>query len=663
MALNLINKIKNLKNLNPELPAIQFAQKAAKYLSLGVSAAFLAALALAIKLGAAAVKGFTIGATIGGAGGAALGFYVGLQVGIALAPYTFGISLIVAPLAGAVIGGVGGAAILGLAGTLIAFGIASGSTTAVSMGVGAGIGGTIGAYLGWGIGTSAWLAVVGVCAAATGGTCGFLLIFTPAAGLAGSIVFGFIGAGIGTGIGYVVGEYVIDPVKHSISGIPTPAGSTISGGLAGFGHWITGLGSSLVNGAIGIGGSLLSGALDIGSSLLGHLTGITGALAGQIAAVAVGTTIASAATMAILNAGILTPGKFATTQTDNSQNIIPPPGSAYVTVTKTATPSTLQNSDLPKTINFEVVVSTKSVKIINVTCEDLATLVKSDGSTVPLTITPTPSCPSTIDANSEVKFNFTTRAENTPAFQDASIVNVFNIYYDLEKLALGSCSTGSGFANLLPNPIPPSAGAISPDSFSTLDSGQVVPSAVYGAEKSGVACELLVGIHYIEATWDDTGSFIDGGAISRYYPVETAAMCTNYNGTWGGESLGCKIDTLQDVAYYAGNIIKDKMAYHLGYGWRPPATFQEMVGAVSKYNGGGNHNCNNFVSVAYSGPCPAPFYGDDDAYAMTHFDGPHQTMYIFYCFDGVRCDPPYANTRDGAATAAKEYYLRGAGPY
>lgn len=667
MALNLIDKVKSLKNLNPELPALQFAKKAAKYLSLGVSAAFLAALALAIKLGAAAIKGFTIGAITGGSGGAALGFYVGLQVGIALAPYTFGLSLIVAPLAGAFIGGVGGATIFGLAGALIGFGLASGNVTAVSMGVGAGVGGAIGAYIGWGIGTATWLGIVGVCAAVTGGACGLLAAFTPAAGLAGSVVFGFIGAGIGAGIGYVISEYIIDPVRSSIQGISMSGSASgfwswLGDGLAGFGHWVTGLGSSLVNGAISLGGSFLNGLVDVGSSLIGHLTGATGAIAGQIAAVAVGTTVASAATLAILNAGILTPGKFATTQTDDSQNIIPPPQSAYLTVTKTATPSTLQNSDLPRTINFEVTLTAKSVKLINVTCEDLATLVKSSGSTIPLTVTPTPSCPSTIDANAQIKFNFTTQAQNTPDFQNASIINVFNVYYDIGELALGSCGTGSGFSNLLPDPIPPSLGAIPPSDFLRLDSSQVLPAAVYGAQQSGVACEILVGIHYMEASWWDDGSFIDGGPISRVYPVETAGLCSAYNGIWI-EGSGCKIDTLQDVAYYAANVIKDKMAYHLGYGWRPPANFQEMVGAMSKYNGGGNHNCNNFVPVAYSGPCPAPWYGDDDAYVMTHFDTPHQTMFIFYCHDGVHCAPPYANTRGGTATAAKEYHLRGAGPF
>lgn len=452
--------------------------------------------------------------------------------------------------------------------------------------------------------------------------------------------------------------------KGGIESLTGSTGSTIGsfleGALSTSAHFVTGLASTAWGGIVSAGGSLLGGAINLASSIWGSLTGATGALAGQIAAIAVGTTIASAATLAILNAGVLTPGKFATTQTDRAQNIIPPPGSAYLTVTKTATPTTLQNSDLPKTINFEVIVSTKSVKIVNVTCEDLTTLVKSDGSTVPLTVTPTPSCPSTIDANSQVKFNFTTQAENTPAFQDASIVNVFNIYYDIEQLALGNCATSSGFSNLLPNPIPPSAGAVSPSIFSRLNAGQVVPAAVYGAQKSGVSCELLVGIDYVEASWYDDGSFISGRKIGDPEPdVPSAGSCTAYGGSW--TASGCVFSSLQDTAYYAGDVIKDKMSSpRLGYGWRPPANYNEMVGAMSLYNGGGNANCGE--PVPYSGPCPPPL-GIDDPYAVSHFDSQHSSMYLIYCADRTKCTTPNPFTRDGAATAAKEYYLRGAGPY
>ncbi len=680
MALNLIDKVKNLKNINPELPALQFAKKAAKYISLGSAALFAAAFAYFAHLGAAALKGFLIGAYVGGTGGAIGGAILGAQVGAAIGTVVIPIPIVgtlvggaIGGVVGAVAGGFLGAAFMGIAGALIALGLETSSVSLGAAGVGAGVGTTVGVYVGAAAGTAVGVTIatgfisfaVAACTVTLIGcvlvpvatvSAPIIVVTSTAVGAAVGGAIGFVVGGVG---GYVIGKYVLDPTWSYIKGTPNAIGSTVSGGLAGFGHWVTGLGSSLVNGAISLGGSFLNGLVDVGSSLIGHLTGTTGAIAGQIAAVAVGTTVASAATLAILNAGILTPGKFATTQTDNSQNIIPPPQSAYLTVTKTATPSTLQNSDLPKTINFEVVLSSKSVKLINVTCEDLTTLVKSDGSTVPLTITPTPSCPSTINASSQVKFNFTTQAENTPVFQNASIVNVFNVYYDIEQLALGSCGTGSGFGNLLPTPIPPSAGAVSPDVFSRLDSGQVVPAAIYGAQKSGVACELLVGIHYIEATWWDDGSFIDGGPISRVYPVENAGICSAYNGIWI-EGSGCKIDTLENVAYYAGNVIKDKMQYFLHLGWRPPANFQEMVGAMSYYNGGGNANCN---TTPYTGTCPTPYFGNDDAYVMTHFDTSHQTMYIRYCADGKLCLVPYINTRDGAATAAKEYFTRGAGPY
>ncbi len=659
--MSLLDNLKKLKNLNPESQVAEFSKKAAKYLTLGVSAAFLTALAWANHLGKVALSGFKVGATAGGVGGAIWGGYIGIQVGIALAPYTFGISLIVAPPLGALIGFLGGATLLGIAGALIALGLDQGAAGLVSTGIGAGAGTIVGTY----VAGSFISFAVGVCAATI-----FGCLLVPVAVISAPIIItGF--AILGGLAGYVIGNYVIDPIVSRIEGIPIGSIST-SGFWSGLGSTFTSLGSWFVNGLTSAGGSLLSSALSVGSNLLGMLSGGSTVAVGKIAAISVGTTVAAAATMTIINNGVLTPGKFATTQTDKSQNIIPPPGSAYLTVTKTATPSSLQNSDLPKTINFEVTLTAKSVKLINVTCEDLTTLVKSNGSTAPLTISPTPSCPSTIDANAQIKFNFTTQAQNTPDFQNASIINVFNVYYDIESLALGSCGAGSGFSNLLPNPIPPSVGAVSPTILNRLNSpGQVVPAAVYGAQKSGVACELLVGLDYVEASWYDDGSFISGRTLGMEIEpdVTSAADCTAYGGTWNS---GCKFSSLQDTAYYAGDLIKVKMGY-LGFGNRPPATFNEMVGAMSYYNGGGNHNCGR--PVPYTGPCPSPPdppIGIDDSYVMTHFDTAHETMYKIYCgqytdadgvVHGIPCDPPKLFDRDGAATAAKEYYKAGAGPF
>ena len=214
------------------------------------------------------------------------------------------------------------------------------------------------------------------------------------------------------------------------------------------------------------------------------------------------------------------------------------------------------------------------------------------------------------------------------------------------------CDGGNAFAALLPNPIPASVNAVSPSQLSRIGSN-LLDAARYGSSRSGVACELLIGLHYVEAGWDASGSFISGRTIGTAEPdVPTAAACTAYNGTWTGG--GCVFSNLPDTAYYAGDHIKDKMSA-LGRGWTPPTNFNDMIGAMSYYNGGGNANCGE--GVPYNSPCPPPT-GIDDPYAVSHFDAAHGQMYLIYCADLTRCSPPRTFPRDGAATAAKEFYLR-----
>ncbi|MBI3341772.1 hypothetical protein HY024_01485 [Candidatus Curtissbacteria bacterium] len=208
---------------------------------------------------------------------------------------------------------------------------------------------------------------------------------------------------------------------------------------------------------------------------------------------------------------------------------------------------------------------------------------------------------------------------------------------------------------MLPNPIPASAGAVSPQIFQRLDTGNVIPAAKAAESQTGTPCELLVGLDYVESSWSDSGSFISGRTIGTVETdVPSASACTSYGGTWNDNPGGCIFRTLEQTAIYAGDHIKDKVALISGQ-QRPPQNFNEMVGAMSYYNGGGNANCGK--GVAYSGPCPPPD-GIDDPYAMSHFDNNHTQMYLIFCSDFTRCDPPQRFQRDGAATAAKEFFTR-----
>ncbi len=215
------------------------------------------------------------------------------------------------------------------------------------------------------------------------------------------------------------------------------------------------------------------------------------------------------------------------------------------------------------------------------------------------------------------------------------------------------CDGTTSFASLLPTPIPSSSGSVSRSLVSGISTA-IVNAAKYGSQKSTTACEILIGIHYVEAGWNTDGSFISGTTLGSPEPQvpPTAASCTAYGGTI--TDTGCVFNRLEDTAYYAGDHIKDKMAALVG-SWRPPNNFNEMIGAMSLYNGGGNANCG--TGVPYTGPCPPPT-GIDDIYAVSHFDSAHATMYLVYCSDYTLCDPPELFTRDGAATAAKEFFLR-----
>ncbi len=341
--------------------------------------------------------------------------------------------------------------------------------------------------------------------------------------------------------------------------------------------------------------------------------------------------------------------------------ITTPPGvvNQFIDVVKSADPQIIANNDLPKTINFKVFIRAKSSKLTNITCKDELTIATKDGRRVNLPANfPANECPQSLQPGETKTIEFQTLAENTDFFKDSIITNTFTIDFDVEGSVLGLCGKTSGFANLLPNPIPESAGAASPNDFDILERGQVIQAAEFGAEKSGVPCEVLIGIHYVEAGWDSTQSFIDGTLLVQPHAGVGAESCNNYGGRMiPGE--GCVFD-LENTAWYAGDHVKDEVLVLRGGGsieknWVPPANFDEMIGALSLYNGGGNANCGE--GVPYTGPCPPPT-GIDDTYVMTHFDSEHATMYLIYCEDRVKCDKPPIFERDGAATAAKEYYLK-----
>ncbi len=684
-----------------------------KKMAVGTGLVFGAVALYFMKLGAAALKGFIIGAAIGGTVGAGAGAALGLAIAAPFGPFAPLVAVVTVPL-GAAIGGFVGATIGGVAGGLIGYGLASGTTTAVTAGVGVGVGGTVGAYVGYIAGATAGAAVattlVGICAVIFAPCIALEPILVPVfavgGGFVGGIIGGYVGSLIGAAIGYGVGHYVIGTIGAPLTGaaagaaigffIGGPPGALIGAGvgyLAGGGwhqvaDFIAGAGSAggaglaatggFITGAIstawGITTGLISGAIGTTGSIIGSIWGgITGGISISTTAVAVGVggPIATLAYVAIQVANINTPASFFNNGVDVTSQPAGP--NIYVTVTKTANPTFISNSNLPTDVNFLVTVKANSFTLINVICTDITVLKKSNGTQQNLSTTLVgPICPATLNPSQVLNFSFSTHADNTPDFQNSTITNDFNVNFDVQGVVNGSpqptstpgggtaCTATDGFNQLLPNPIPSSTGATSTGSLPV--DPAIVQAAIQAQLQTGVPCEMLVGMHYREALWDANSSFLSGATIgtSPEPNITLASACTGYGGTWMVD--GCHFASLNQTAIVASSYILGKMALLTG-SQRPPQNFNEMIGAMSYYNGGGNSNCG--AGVPYTGPCPPPI-GIDDPYPINHFDSVHASMYLIYCgqfkdangvIHGIPCNPPKILPTDGAATAAKEYYL------
>lgn len=152
-------------------------------------------------------------------------------------------------------------------------------------------------------------------------------------------------------------------------------------------------------------------------------------------------------------------------------------------------------------------------------------------------------------------------------------------------------------------------------------------------EITGVPCEILAGIHYIEADLNPTGSLVSGRPLGTPEP----------------DAGGKVFNTLLDTAIYAGTELKAKVGGNL-------ASVSDYVTALSRYNGGGNANCQAGYPwpIPYTG-CPKTDEGEDDPYSVNYLDARHSTMYLLYCADLTACEPQVFE-RDGSYTFALTMY-------
>lgn len=154
------------------------------------------------------------------------------------------------------------------------------------------------------------------------------------------------------------------------------------------------------------------------------------------------------------------------------------------------------------------------------------------------------------------------------------------------------------------------------------------------AEKeTGVPCEILAGIHFVEADNNPDGSLVSGRKLGTAEP----------------DAGGKVFRTLLETAKYAGDHLKGKVGGNL-------KDAQTAITALSRYNGGGNSNCQLGYpyAIPYKG-CPRAFEGEDDPYPTSFIDGKHDSMYLLYCADRTACVPQVFE-RPGSFTVALNVY-------
>ena len=191
-------------------------------------------------------------------------------------------------------------------------------------------------------------------------------------------------------------------------------------------------------------------------------------------------------------------------------------------------------------------------------------------------------------------------------------------------------SCGEAFAQFNP---PGSTTPMGADYFFNIILGNLTPEVVdvyaQAEAATGVPCEVLAGIHFIEANNDPNRSLVSGRQIGTPEPDA------------GGTVFGSLLET----AIYAGQHLLGKVGGTIG-------SWETLVTALSRYNGGGNSNCR--WPVGYAG-CPPLYEGEDDIYPMNWIDARHSTMYLIYCADHTVCEPQ-VYMRPGVMTVATELY-------
>lgn len=207
-----------------------------------------------------------------------------------------------------------------------------------------------------------------------------------------------------------------------------------------------------------------------------------------------------------------------------------------------------------------------------------------------------------------------------------------------DTLSPGVCD-GQLFGKLLqnngdvPTEISEKANSFFKASIETSLTPELMKTYALAEEKTGVPCEVLAGIHFVEAGNNPEGSLVSGRRLGTPEP----------------DAGGRVFKNLQETADYAGEHLLGKVGGQI-------TDIPTLITALSRYNGGGNSNCQlGYPYPIPYGGCPKKFEGEDDPYPINWLDARHETMYLLYCADHTACEPQEW-LRPGAYTVALAVY-------
>lgn len=208
--------------------------------------------------------------------------------------------------------------------------------------------------------------------------------------------------------------------------------------------------------------------------------------------------------------------------------------------------------------------------------------------------------------------------------------------YDTTEVPEGKCD-GKLFGELIAGSKYENSSAKGTQYFDSFIKGNLTPELMntYAAAESvtGVPCEILAGIHFVEAGNNPSGSLVSGRKLGTPEP----------------DAGGKVFRSLLETAKYAGDHLTGKVGGTI-------ADAETAITALSRYNGGGNSNCQ--LGYPYPIPyaeCPRAFEGEDDPYPTSFIDSKHDSMYLLYCADHTACAPQIFE-RPGSFTVALNVY-------